>query len=251
MPTPRRAGSPTSSSWPTTTCAAARPAVPSTARPPTTSPTSSRGPARAGRHRRVHAAGHVPLAQDRRGEVQPGAGAPRQGAAGGARRRGHLQHARRRRAASGGTAGLRRPRPGHSRGWTTTTSPGSTSKARWWCYLSGSPSNVPGALSAHYQSAAERWSALQGARRHRHHHDPQSEGDGRAVGALGAESAQSVDGAGRCPAPTTPPGRRCRLPSTRRRPSGCSKGSGHTLAEVLKIADEGKALPHFPLPPSE
>ena len=28
------------------------------------------------------------------------------------------------------------------------------------------------------------------------------------------------------------------------------EGSGHTLAEVLKIADEGKALPHFPLPTS-
>ncbi len=28
------------------------------------------------------------------------------------------------------------------------------------------------------------------------------------------------------------------------------EGSGHTLAEMLKIADEGKALPHFPLPTS-
>ena len=28
------------------------------------------------------------------------------------------------------------------------------------------------------------------------------------------------------------------------------EGSGHTLAEVLKIADEGKAVPHFPLPTS-
>ena len=42
---PRRAGSRTSSTWPTTTCAAARPAAPSTARRPTTSPTSSRRPA--------------------------------------------------------------------------------------------------------------------------------------------------------------------------------------------------------------
>ena len=44
-PTLRRAGSRTSSTWPTTTCADVKPAVRSIARRPTTSPTSSRRPA--------------------------------------------------------------------------------------------------------------------------------------------------------------------------------------------------------------
>ena len=65
-------------------------------------------------------------------------------------------------------------------------------------HLSGSPQGTcPGALSAHYQSAAERWNALKRLGAHRHDHHPQPEEHGRAVGALGAQPAEPVDGAGR------------------------------------------------------
>ena len=48
---------------------------------------------------------------------------------------------------------------------------------------------------------------------------------------------------------TTPPGSRCRSPSTRRGRAAL-RGLGPHVRRVLEIADEGKALPHFPLPHS-
>ena len=89
-------------------------------------------------------------------------------------------------------------------------------------HLSGSPKAVPGALSAHYQSAAERWNALKrlGAIGTITIPNPKH---GRAVGALGAQPAQSRRWRWPTPAPTTPPARRCRSRSIRRRPSSCSR----------------------------
>ena len=49
---------------------------------------------------------------------------------------------------------------------------------------------------------------------------------------------------------TTPPGQQVSITFNPAKAERLFEGSGHTLAEMLKIADEGKALPHFPLPTS-
>jgi Zn-dependent M28 family amino/carboxypeptidase len=113
-------------------------------------------------------------------------------------------------------------------------------------HLSGSPRNVPGALSAHYQSAAERWSALK------------SRG---AIGTLTIPNPKAMDVPWERSAPNRlNPSMALADPSTDdtagaqvsiafnpARAERLFEGSGHTLAEMLKIADEGKAMPHFPL----
>ena len=114
-------------------------------------------------------------------------------------------------------------------------------------YVSGSPSSVPGALSAHYQSAAERWNTLK---------------DLGAIGTLAIPNPRTMDvpwersspnrlnpsmaladpsldqTAGQQVSITFNPARAVRL----------FEGSGHSLADMLKVADEGKALPRFSLP---
>jgi Zn-dependent M28 family amino/carboxypeptidase len=113
-------------------------------------------------------------------------------------------------------------------------------------HLSGSPRNVPGALSAHYQSAAERWSALKAR---------------GAIGTLTIPNPKAMDVPWERSAPNRlNPSMALADPSTDDtagaqvsiafNPAKAEKlfeGSGHTLAEMLKIADEGAALPHFPL----
>ena len=113
-------------------------------------------------------------------------------------------------------------------------------------HLSGSPRNVPGALSAHYQSAAERWSALKAR---------------GAIGTLTIPNPKAMDVPWERSAPNRlNPSMALADPSTDdtagaqvsiafnpARAERLFEGSGHTLAEMLKIADEGKALPHFPL----
>ena len=113
--------------------------------------------------------------------------------------------------------------------------------------LSGSPSSVPGALSAHYQSAAERWNTLKrlGAIGTITLANPKSmdvpwerSAPNRLNPAMALADASLDDTAGQQVSITFNPARAERL----------FEGSGHTFAELLKIADEGKALPHFPLP---
>jgi Zn-dependent M28 family amino/carboxypeptidase len=112
--------------------------------------------------------------------------------------------------------------------------------------LTGSPADVPSALSAHYQSRAERWKAL------------------KAAGAIGLISIQN-------PASVDLPWARSSL--NRNHPSmdligpefdetSGSKlavtfnpahadlllqGSGHTFAELAALGKDRKPLPHFPL----
>jgi Zn-dependent M28 family amino/carboxypeptidase len=113
-------------------------------------------------------------------------------------------------------------------------------------HVSGSPRNVPGALSAHYQSAAERWSALKAR---------------GAIGTLTIPNPKAMDVPWERSAPNRlNPSMALADPSTDdtagaqvsiafnpAKAERLFEGSGHTLAEMLKIADEGKALPHFPL----
>jgi Zn-dependent M28 family amino/carboxypeptidase len=112
--------------------------------------------------------------------------------------------------------------------------------------LSGSPASVPGALSAHYQSAAERWSTLKrlGAIGTITLANPKSmdvpwerSSPNRLNPAMALADASLDDTAGQQVSIAFNPARAERL----------FEGSGHTFAEILKIADEGKALPHFPL----
>jgi Zn-dependent M28 family amino/carboxypeptidase len=112
--------------------------------------------------------------------------------------------------------------------------------------FSGSPSEIPGALSAHYQTAAERWKVL------------------RAAGAIGTVSLIN-------PASMDIPWARIALnrahPSmdldypefhetegakftATINPASAEKlfaGSGHTFAEIAALGKDRKLLPHFPL----
>ena len=111
-------------------------------------------------------------------------------------------------------------------------------------YLGGGPSNVPGNLRSHYSSRAERWKALHAA---------------GVIGVVGIPNPKNMD----------IPWARSTL--SRLRPemelSGESDtpglqfgavinpahaeqlfaGSGHTFSEMLALADQGQAMPHFPL----
>ncbi len=114
-------------------------------------------------------------------------------------------------------------------------------------FLAGSPSNIPGPLRAHYQSAGERWAALQRA---------------GAIGTISIANPKSMDipwarstlarlqpamvladaalddGAGQQLSITMNPAHADKLLA----------GSNHTFAELLALADAGKPLPRFALP---
>jgi Zn-dependent M28 family amino/carboxypeptidase len=116
-------------------------------------------------------------------------------------------------------------------------------------HLAGSPRDVPGALSAHYQSAAERWSTLKrlGAIGVISIANPKAmdvpwerSSPNRLNAAMALADAALDDTAGQQVSIAFNPARAERL----------FAGSGHTFAELLAIADAGKALPHFPLPTS-
>ncbi len=114
-------------------------------------------------------------------------------------------------------------------------------------YLSGGPSSLPGPLRAHAQSWAERWKALREA---------------GAVGTISIANPRTMD----VPWSRSAPARL--KPSMVLEGAGFDDGTGlsfsavfnpqhagllfegapHSFAELLKIADAGKALPSFPLP---
>jgi Zn-dependent M28 family amino/carboxypeptidase len=113
-------------------------------------------------------------------------------------------------------------------------------------YLAGSPRSVPGALSAHYQSAAERWATLKrlGAIGTISVANPKSmdvpwerSAPNRLNPAMALADAALDDTAGQQVSVAFNPARAERL----------FEGSGRTFAEILKIADDGKALPRFAL----
>jgi Zn-dependent M28 family amino/carboxypeptidase len=114
-------------------------------------------------------------------------------------------------------------------------------------YISGSPKDVPGPLSAHYQSAAERWNTLKklGAIGVIAIPNPRSmdvpwerSSPNRLNPAMALADSALDDTAGQQVSITFNPAKAERL----------FAGARHTFAALLKIADEGRALPHFPLP---
>ena len=116
-------------------------------------------------------------------------------------------------------------------------------------FVAGSPRHVPGALSAHYQSAAERWATLKRL---------------GAIGTIGVANPKSMDVPWARSAPNRlnpamaladaslddTAGQQVSITFNPAKAERLFEGSGRTFAEILKIADEGKALPHFPLPTS-
>jgi len=112
--------------------------------------------------------------------------------------------------------------------------------------LAGSPSNIPGALKAHYQTAAEHNKFLQKAGvvgtvaiQNPHTADiPWS----RSSLARFQESMALAD-----PALQDNGGLKIAVTVNPDRAGKWLAGSGHTLAELLALADQGKPLPRFPL----
>src|SRR5437588_9247287 len=114
-------------------------------------------------------------------------------------------------------------------------------------YLSGSPSNIPGPLRAHYQSAGERWAALKRA---------------GAIGMISIANPKSMDipwarsTLARLqpamtladPALEDAPGQQFSAAVNPAHADKLFAGSGHTFQELLALADAGKPLPRFPLP---
>lgn len=113
-------------------------------------------------------------------------------------------------------------------------------------YLSGSPSEIPGPLAAHYGSVAERWKVLREA---------------GAIGLIIIPNPASMDIPwSRMSLNRTHPSMDLADPEFNEiaglklalifNPAGAEKlfaGSGHTFAEIAALGKERKALPHFPL----
>lgn len=113
-------------------------------------------------------------------------------------------------------------------------------------YLAGAPKHVPGALSAHYQSAGERWATLKAL---------------GAVGTISVANPKAMDVPWERSAPNRlnpamaladpsldeTAGQQLSVAFNPAKAERLFEGSGHTFAEVLKAADEGTPLPHFPL----
>ena len=113
-------------------------------------------------------------------------------------------------------------------------------------YLSGGPKSIPGPLKSHYQSAAERWKYLKAA---------------GAVGVATIQNPKSMD----IPWPRMSlarlmpsmsladaslqetAGLRLAIAINAEHADKFFAGTGHTIAEILKAADNDEALPHFPL----
>lgn len=114
-------------------------------------------------------------------------------------------------------------------------------------FLAGSPSNIPGPLRAHYQSAGERWAALKRA---------------GAIGTISIPNPKSMDipwarsTLARLqmamtladPSLDETPGQQFGATINPAHADKIFAGSGHTFQELLALADAGKPLPRFALP---
>ena len=113
--------------------------------------------------------------------------------------------------------------------------------------ISGGPSSIPGALRAHYQSASERWAALQRA---------------GAIGTITIANPKNMDvpwerstlarlQPAMVLADTALQDSKGEKLGVTMNPAHADKlfaGSGHTFQELLALADAGQPLPRFPLP---
>jgi len=114
-------------------------------------------------------------------------------------------------------------------------------------FITGGPSNIPGALRAHYQSAGERWAALKAA---------------GIIGTISIANPKSMDVPwSRATLARLQPameladlsldetaGQQLSLTMNPAHADKLLAGSGHTFQELLAMADAGKPLPRFQLP---
>ncbi|HEY6352779.1 MAG TPA: M28 family metallopeptidase [Candidatus Angelobacter sp.] len=112
--------------------------------------------------------------------------------------------------------------------------------------VSGAPAEIPGALASHYQSAAERWKALQKA---------------GAIGTITILNPASMDipwsriSVNRAHPNMAlvgeefdeTPGQKLSVLFNPAKAEQLFAGSGHNLQEILELAKDRKSLPHFPL----
>jgi hypothetical protein len=113
-------------------------------------------------------------------------------------------------------------------------------------YLNGGPQSIPSAIKAHYSSAAERWRALR---------------DAGAIGLAAIPNPRSMDipwARARLarlnptmsladPAASETRGEEFAITVNPAQAEKMFAGTGHTFAEILKLADADQPLPHFPL----
>ena len=111
-------------------------------------------------------------------------------------------------------------------------------------YLAGGPSNVPGNLRSHYSTRAERWKALHAA---------------GAIGVVAIPNPKNMDipwarstlsrlnPAMELTGESETPGLQFGAVMNPAHAEQLFAASGHTLSEVLAVADQGQPLPHFPL----
>lgn len=123
---------------------------------------------------------------------------------------------------------------------------GANSKGKIAVYMAGAPSNLSGALAAHYQSGAERWKTLKAAgiigaisiANPKHMDIPwsrQASNRGQATMSLAAPGTDENEG------------EQITIAWNPAHAGDLFAGSGHTFEELLALAEAGKALPHFDL----
>ncbi len=126
---------------------------------------------------------------------------------------------------------------------------GVDTKGKIAVYISGAPSNLSGALAAHYQSGAERWKTLKAA---------------GIIGALSIANPRHMDipwsrqASNRTQATMTlaapgnsdTEGEKITIAWNPAHADDLLAGSGHSFNELLALADAGKQLPHFDIPAS-
>jgi Zn-dependent M28 family amino/carboxypeptidase len=124
---------------------------------------------------------------------------------------------------------------------------GADTKGKIAVYLAGAPSNLSGALAAHYQSGAERWKTLKAAgiigaisiANPKHMDIPwsrQASNRGQATMALAAPGTNESEG------------EQITIAWNPAHAGDLFAGSGHSFEELLTLAEPGKPLPHFDLP---
>ncbi len=126
---------------------------------------------------------------------------------------------------------------------------GVDTKGKIAVYIAGAPSNLSGALAAHYQSAAERWKTLKAAgiigaisiANPKHMDIPwsrQASNRGQATMTLAAPGSNESEG------------EQITIAWNPAHANDLFAGTGHSFDELLALAEAGKPLPHFDIPAS-
>ena len=124
---------------------------------------------------------------------------------------------------------------------------GANTKGKIAVYVAGAPSNLSGALAAHYQSGAERWKTLKAAgiigaisiANPKHMDIPwsrQASNSSQATMTLAAPGTDENEG------------EQITIAWNPAHADDLFAGTGHSFNELLELVEAGKPLPHFDLP---